>query len=226
MAPRARQAKGKARLNHYEELLAEEQAAERREDKREIFIPPGPRLGDVVIEAKKLSKDIRSTAEVIYTLGDKSEKIGEVVDIIRSIADQTNLLALNAAIEAARAGEAGRGFAVVADEVRKLAEGSAASADQIAAMINEIQKSTQDAVGAMQKGSEGVSEGSEVISRVGSGLTQIIDAVRRNSLLRCQAELLAKETNAKLLDDIEAENRKLEDRIRDLLRRKLELEAK
>jgi len=155
---------------------------------------------DAVSQMERLGKDIRLTAEVIYALGDKSEKIGEVVDIIRSIADQTNLLALNAAIEAARAGEAGRGFAVVADEVRKLAEGSAESADQIAGMINEIQKSTQDAVGAMQKGSEGVSEGSEVISRVGSGLTQIIEAVRRTSQLAADISKAAKEQTSRASD--------------------------
>jgi methyl-accepting chemotaxis protein len=152
---------------------------------------------DAVNQMEKLSKEIRSTAEVIYTLGDKSEKIGEVVDIIRSIADQTNLLALNAAIEAARAGDAGRGFAVVADEVRKLAEGSATSADQIAAMIGEIQGSTKDAVASMQRGSEGVSEGSEVISRVGSGLTQIIEAVRRTSQLAGDISSSAREQTSR-----------------------------
>lgn len=152
---------------------------------------------DAVSKMETLSKDIRSTAEVIYALGEQSEKIGEVVDIIRSVADQTNLLALNAAIEAARAGDAGRGFAVVADEVRKLAEGSATSADQIAAMISQIQGSTKDAVGAMQKGSEGVSEGSEVISRVGSGLNQIMDAIRRTSQLAMDISKNAREQTSR-----------------------------
>ncbi len=141
---------------------------------------------DAVKQMDDLSGDIRQGAEVIFALGDKSEKIGEVVDIIRSIADQTNLLALNAAIEAARAGDAGRGFAVVADEVRKLAEGSAGSADQIAAMIAEIQHKAQEAVITVRKGSEGVTDASEVITRVGSGLKQIIEAVQRTSQLAAE----------------------------------------
>ena len=148
---------------------------------------------DATSQMERLSKDIKSTAETIYNLGDKSEKIGEVVDIIRSIADQTNLLALNAAIEAARAGDAGRGFAVVADEVRKLAEGSAESADQIAGMIAQIQASAQSAVTSMQKGSEAVGEGSEVISRVSSGLNQIIEAARQTSALAAEIAASARE---------------------------------
>jgi methyl-accepting chemotaxis protein len=148
---------------------------------------------DATSQMERLSKDIKATAETIYTLGDKSEKIGEVVDIIRSIADQTNLLALNAAIEAARAGDAGRGFAVVADEVRKLAEGSAESADQIAGMIMQIQNSAQSAVSSMQKGSEAVGEGSEVISRVAAGLNQIIEASRRTSSLAAEIAASARE---------------------------------
>jgi methyl-accepting chemotaxis protein len=152
---------------------------------------------DATTQMERLSKDIRGTAQTIYTLGDKSERIGEVVDIIRSIADQTNLLALNAAIEAARAGDAGRGFAVVADEVRKLAEGSAESADQIANMISQIQSSTQEAVGSMQKGSEAVGEGSEVISRVASGLNQIIDAARRTTQLAAEIASSAREQTSR-----------------------------
>lgn len=148
---------------------------------------------DATTQMERLSKDISVTAETIYTLGDKSEKIGEVVDIIRSIADQTNLLALNAAIEAARAGDAGRGFAVVADEVRKLAEGSAESADQIAGMISQIQTSSQAAVSSMRKGSEAVGEGSEVISRVAAGLNQIIDASRRTTQLAAEIAANARE---------------------------------
>ena len=148
---------------------------------------------DATGQMERLSGDIKTTAETIYTLGDKSEKIGEVVDIIRSIADQTNLLALNAAIEAARAGDAGRGFAVVADEVRKLAEGSAESADQIAGMISQIQASAQASVSSMQKGSDAVGEGSEVISRVASGLNQIIDASRRTSSLAAEIAASARE---------------------------------
>jgi methyl-accepting chemotaxis protein len=148
---------------------------------------------DATTQMDRLSKDISVTAETIYTLGDKSERIGEVVDIIRSIADQTNLLALNAAIEAARAGDAGRGFAVVADEVRKLAEGSGESADQIAGMISQIQTSSQAAVSSMQKGSEAVGQGSEVISRVAAGLNQIIEAARRTSALAAEIAASARE---------------------------------
>lgn len=100
--------------------------------------------------AQGVSTAVETASGVVTGLGDKSVEIGQIVDTIGGIASQTNLLALNAAIEAARAGELGRGFAVVADEVRKLAESSQDSASSIAAIINDIQRQTTSAVGAME----------------------------------------------------------------------------
>ena len=102
----------------------------------------------------RINDMVKGTAQIIRSLGDKSDKIGEVVELINSIADQTNLLALNAAIEAARAGEHGRGFAVVADEVRKLAEGTTEATKEINETILAIQQETKKAVTAMDAGVE------------------------------------------------------------------------
>lgn len=114
----------------------------------------------VVGESMKGMTAIRDTvsqsASVIHTLGESSHKIGTIVQTINEIAEQTNLLALNAAIEAARAGEAGRGFAVVADEVRKLAERSGSATREIGALISEIQNHTSRAVAAMENGTKEV----------------------------------------------------------------------
>ncbi len=113
----------------------------------------------------------------MMALGDRSKQIGEIVSVIKDIADQTNLLALNAAIEAARAGEQGRGFAVVADEVRKLAEKTAHSTSEIGGMINAIQAETEKAVVSMGEGTKKVKVGVELANQAGEGLHKIVDSV-------------------------------------------------
>lgn len=110
-----------------------------------------------------IQEDVGKTAKMIFVLGEKSRQIGQIVEAITNIAGQTNLLALNAAIEAARAGEQGRGFAVVADEVRKLAEQSQTAAKEIAAIIGAIQSETAQTVVAMNKSSAEVDEGVRVV---------------------------------------------------------------
>ncbi len=117
------------------------------------------------------------SAERVEQLGAKSEQIGDIVETINDIADQTNLLALNAAIEAARAGEAGKGFAVVADEVRKLAERSGRATKEIAALIEEVQRETAAAVDAMQAGSAEVESGAGLADASSDALGEIAGTV-------------------------------------------------
>lgn len=116
---------------------------------------------------------VLSSAKEVNELGSRSKAIGQVVDVITHIADQTNLLALNAAIEAARAGEYGRGFSVVAEEVKKLADGSAEAAQKIARMIREIQKEIDAVVGVMNMGAERVERGRDVVTEAGDSLQEI-----------------------------------------------------
>ncbi|MEJ8546876.1 methyl-accepting chemotaxis protein [Brevibacillus borstelensis] len=118
------------------------------------------------------------TSDVVNVLGQRSQEIGQMIALITDIAAQTNLLALNAAIEAARAGEQGRGFAVVADEVRKLAEQTAASADQVHRIVTDIQSDTTAVIAAMENGSHVLQEGMTYVRTTGQAFEQISQSTR------------------------------------------------
>ncbi len=139
--------------------------------------------GRVVIETiegmARIAEVVKQSAETVMALGNSSDKIGEIAQVIDDIADQTNLLALNAAIEAARAGEHGRGFAVVADEVRKLAERTTMATKEIAGMIKQIQKDTAGAVASMNRGTLEVEKGRKLAEQSGVSLREIIDGAEK-----------------------------------------------
>ena len=127
----------------------------------------------------RIAAVVNQSAATVKALGKSSDQIGEIIGVIDDIADQTNLLALNAAIEAARAGEQGRGFAVVADEVRKLAERTTKATKEIAGMIKQIQSETTGAVSAMEEGTREVESGKKLADKAGVSLKQIVDISQR-----------------------------------------------
>jgi len=151
---------------------------------------------DLVLETvsaiERMSNDVQSTSVLVGNLAEQSRDIGKVLDVIRGLADQTNLLALNAAIEAARAGEAGRGFAVVADEVRALAHRTQQSTAEIERMVNSIQGGTEQAVSSMRNSTERAESTLNIARGAGSALDTITGAVaqinERNLVIASAAE--------------------------------------
>ncbi|WP_200761472.1 methyl-accepting chemotaxis protein [Poriferisphaera corsica] len=131
-------------------------------------------VSDTIESIHVIDGIVNKTGDAIGQLGNRADQIGEIIQVINDIADQTNLLALNAAIEAARAGEHGRGFAVVADEVRKLADRTTTATEQIEESINQVQSDTQQAVSRMAEGTESVKRGVELASGAGDALDQIV----------------------------------------------------
>jgi len=133
---------------------------------------------DATDEMMRIAQNVNETAQQMATLSEQSLQIGSIANVIKEVADQTNLLALNAAIEAARAGEQGRGFAVVADEVRKLAERTTNSAQEISSMIASIQGNTDQASATMQQGNQRVTEGVALAGRAGESMRLISEGSR------------------------------------------------
>ncbi len=135
---------------------------------------------------RALADTMENTTRVITGLGKRSQEIGRILEVIEEIADQTNLLALNAAIEAARAGEAGRGFAVVADEVRKLAERSVQATKEIGEVVRQVQQETTDAVDSAKAGAREAKQGMALADKAGEALRRILDSVTRSSALMAE----------------------------------------
>ncbi len=143
----------------------------------------GKVIHQVVSDMDGIARSAQQSAQVIRTLDKESEGIFSIIQVIKGIADQTNLLALNAAIEAARAGEQGRGFAVVADEVRSLAGRTSASTQEIAAMVARIQQSTREAVTSMEAGVAQVDKGMAVTADVERAIREILEATLNTTQL-------------------------------------------
>jgi methyl-accepting chemotaxis protein len=149
-------------------------AAEAAKNAGAIASEGGSVVDETILGMNQVADVVKKSAVMVQELGKSSDQIGEIIQVIDDIADQTNLLALNAAIEAARAGEQGRGFAVVADEVRKLAERTTKATKEIASMIKQIQRDTSEAVMSMTSGTIEVEKGRELAGRAGDALKEII----------------------------------------------------
>ncbi len=164
-------------------------------------------MTQTVAGMQQVSDAVGQSANIITTLGKSSDQIGEIVRTIEDIADQTNLLALNAAIEAARAGEQGRGFAVVADEVRKLAERTTKATKEIGDMIRQIQQDTKSAVSSMEDGTQRVMGGVELANKTGDALEKIQTMVNQTtSMIQQIADAAEEQSTAtrQIASDLEA----------------------
>jgi methyl-accepting chemotaxis protein len=156
----------------------------------------GAVVEETIAGMSRIATQVKQSAQTVEELGARSVQIGEIVGTIEDIADQTNLLALNAAIEAARAGEQGRGFAVVADEVRALAERTTRATKEISEMIRNIQKETQSAVMAMEEGVSEVEKGAATSQRSGEALHEILAQIDEVTLQINQIATAAEEQTA------------------------------
>ena len=162
-------------------------------------------IDDSVIQIQHLSRSVSNAEEVISKLALESENIASVLDVIRGIADQTNLLALNAAIEAARAGDHGRGFAVVSDEVRSLASKTQASTEEIQSMIERLQSGVSQAVSSIRDGSSQVSASVElvestqdILNNIGGSANQVNDMATQIATATEQQSQVTDEINQNL----------------------------
>ncbi len=151
---------------------------------------------ETIVGMGKIAERVKQTAATIDALGTRSEQIGEIIGTIEDIADQTNLLALNAAIEAARAGEQGRGFAVVADEVRALAERTTKATKEIGGMIKAIQSETREAVRSMEEGVREVEKGAVSSEKSGESLQEILDQINEVTMQINQIATAAEQQTA------------------------------
>ncbi|MDX2146981.1 MAG: methyl-accepting chemotaxis protein [Planctomycetota bacterium] len=156
----------------------------------------GTIVQETVGQMEGIAEQVKQSAAAVSELGKKGEQIGRIIGVINDIADQTNLLALNAAIEAARAGEHGRGFAVVADEVRKLAERTTKATEEVAGSIREIQTETENAVGRMQEGTASVTKGVDLAGKAGTSLSEIVDSSKSLQGLVASIAAAAEEQSA------------------------------
>ena len=153
-------------------------------------------VNETITSINLLAGDVQQVADAMHRLTQDTARIGNVLDVIKGIAEQTNLLALNAAIEAARAGEQGRGFAVVADEVRTLAQRTQSSTEEIHQMISNVQSGTRDAVQAMQKSQERTQQSVSLSQKAGESITAINAAIEAIKQMNTQIAAAAEEQSA------------------------------
>jgi len=170
-------------MSHTIQRMAENAEAATQASLRatQAAVKGGSSVAETIKGMQRIRAAVQTTGKKIKGLGERSLEIGAIIEVINEIATQTNLLALNAAIEAARAGEQGRGFAVVADEVRKLAERAARATKDITSLIKGIQVETSEAVTVMEEGTREVEEGTKLADQAGAALREIEQIVKQTS---------------------------------------------
>jgi len=207
-------------------------AAGRAEDSGSAANTGGKVVEETIVGMKSIADAVTAGAQSVRELGRRGEQIGQIIEVINDIADQTNLLALNAAIEAARAGEHGRGFAVVADEVRKLADRTTKATEEIAQSIQAIQRETQGAVERMNTGTAEVDRGVGKATKAGESLTTIVASARdvasmiRSIAAAAEEQSAASEQVSRNIDNINSVTRQTAEGADQAARAAAELSAK